>query len=64
MDHVVHVIRARIAVGSPDSAQPEVHAGSYSAVPGNALGETGVMAGIEGVLTGPAVDAVPRGADF
>jgi hypothetical protein len=29
---------------------------------GNVLGETGVVAGIEGVLTGPAVDAVPRGA--
>jgi hypothetical protein len=29
---------------------------------GNALGETGVVAGIEGVLTRPAADAVPRGA--
>jgi len=32
-DHVVQDILSRIAVESPDSGQPELHAGRYSAVP-------------------------------
>src|ERR1700730_3799874 len=32
-DHVLHVILSRIAVESPDSGQPELHAGRYSMVP-------------------------------
>ena len=32
-DHVLHVILSRIAVESPDSGQPELHAGRYSTVP-------------------------------
>jgi hypothetical protein len=32
-DQVLHVILSRIAVESPDSGQPELHAGRYSAVP-------------------------------
>ena len=32
-DHVLHVILSRIAVESPESGQPELHVGRYSAVP-------------------------------
>jgi hypothetical protein len=32
-DHMLHAILSRIAVESPDSGQPELHAGRYSTVP-------------------------------
>jgi hypothetical protein len=71
-DHVVQDILSRIAVESPDSGQPELHDGRYSAVPliswawarkvlvpaaeAVTLGETG---GLVGVTAGPLGDPEP-----
>src|SRR5271169_7008138 len=73
-DHVLHVILSRIAVESPDSGQPELHAGRYSTVPlmfwasarkvpapvaeEVTLGEVDGLAGAE---AGPLGDAEPAG---
>src|ERR1700730_16813867 len=75
-DHVLHVILSRIAVESPDSGQPELHAGRYSMVPliswpwarnvlvpvseAVTLGEAGRLVGVK---AGPLGDAAEPEAE-